>query len=232
MIKLNNKSKKLLLLQRNELLTDRQKWLRRKFGRYMFTNFFVNFNQHKNIEIIAADLFNKELDTFKDFLPNFAKNIMDIGCGLAFIDINLHKFYKNNPNFYLLDKDRLDSKITYGFSSNYESYSDLQETKNILLHNNIREENIHIYDVEKKIEIKKKIDLVISLKSMGYHYPFEIYLDLFKKCCSKNTVFIFDVSKGCFDYVLFKKYFHNIDIIYEEDSIHTLKRLCCKNFKL
>ena len=39
LIKLNNKSKKLLLLQRNELLTDRQKWLRRKFGRYMFTNF-------------------------------------------------------------------------------------------------------------------------------------------------------------------------------------------------
>ena len=232
MIELNKKSKKLLLLQRNELLSDKQKWLRRKFGRYIFTNLFVNFNHHENIERVAYDLFNKELETFKDFLPKLAHNIMDIGCGLAIIDINLNRFYKNNPNFYLLDKDRIDSKITYGFSSNYESYSDLKETKNILLHNDIRENNINLYDVEKKIEINAKIDLVISLKSMGYHYPFEIYLDLFKKCCTKNTVFIFDVSEGCFDYVLFKKYFQDIDIIYEEDSIHTLKRLCCKNFKL
>ena len=232
MIKLNNKSKKLLLLQRNELLSDKQKWLRRKFGRYLFTNLFINFCQYKNIDTIASDLFNKEIDTFKDFLPDLATNIMDIGCGLGIIDINFQKFYKNNPNFYLLDKDKVDSKITYGFHLNYESYNDLQETKNILLDNNINDSNIHIYNVEKKIDIKTKIDLVISLKSMGYHYPFELYLNLFKKCCTQNTVFIFDVSKGSFDYILFKKYFQNIDIIYEEDSIHSLKRLCCKNFKL
>ena len=52
--------------------------VKKKVWKIYVYKLFVNFNQHKNIEIIAADLFNKELDTFKDFLPNFAKNIMDI----------------------------------------------------------------------------------------------------------------------------------------------------------
>ena len=45
--------------------------------------------------------------------------------------------------------------------------------------------------------------------------------------CNKNTVFIFDVSGGSFDEALFKNYFQNIEIIYEEKSIHSLKRLFC-----
>ena len=56
MLKLNNISKKLLLLQRNELLTERQKWTRKKFGRFLFTNIFINFNQTKDIASEAENL--------------------------------------------------------------------------------------------------------------------------------------------------------------------------------
>ena len=108
----------------------------------------------------------------------------------------------------------------------------MNETKNILLENDIESTCINLFDVEKPIKIDKKIDLVISLKSMGYHYPFEVYLDLFKKCCSKNTIFIFDVSDGYYNESLIKKYFEDFQIIYEEKSIHSLKRLYCKNFRL
>ena len=92
MLNLNNKSKKLLLLQRNELLTEKQKWKRKKFGRFLFTNFFINFNQAKNISLDAENLFKSEIDTFKDFLPETCNNIMDIGCGLGVIDILLNNF--------------------------------------------------------------------------------------------------------------------------------------------
>ena len=227
MLKLNNISKKLLLLQRNELLTKRQKWTRRRFGRFFFTNFFINFNQAKDISLDAENLFKSEIDTFKDFLPRTCNNIMDIGCGLGIINILLNKFYNDKICFYLLDKNRIDKKIQYGFSSNYESYNDLNETKRILLENNISESNLFLFDVEKEISIDTKIDLVISLKSMGYHYPFETYLNLLKKNCNKNTTFIFDVSDGYFEENLFKKYFENIKIVYEEKSIHSLKRLLC-----
>ena len=231
MLKLNNISKKLLLLQRNELLTERQKWTRKKFGRFLFTNFFINFNQANDITLKAENLFKSEIDTFKDFLPNHAKSIMDIGCGLGIINILLNKFYNDKASFYLLDKNCIDKKIKYGFSSNYESYNDLNETKQILLENNISENRLFLFDVEKDIQIDSKIDLVISLKSMGYHYPFETYLQLLVKCCNENTIFIFDVSADTFDEILFKKYFENIQIIYEEKSIHSLKRLFCKGLK-
>ena len=228
MLKLNNKSKKLLLLQRNELLTKKQKWTRRRFGRFLFTNFFINFNQAKDIKLEAENLFKNEINTFKDFLPKTCNNIMDIGCGLGIINVLLNNFYNDKTCFYLLDKNRIDKKIKYGFSSNYESYNDLNETKRILLENNINESSLFLFDVEKEISIDTKIDLVISLKSMGYHYPFENYFNLFKKNCNKNTTFIFDVSDGYFDENLFKKYFENIKIVYEEKSIHSLKRLLCK----
>ena len=231
MIKLNNKSKKLLLLQRNELISDKQSWLRKKFGRYIYTNLFINFFHIKNIEKITEDLFKKEFDTFKNFLPKDLKNIMDIGCGLGIIDILLNNFYKNKVNFYLLDKNKIDNKIKYGFSSNYESYNNLNETKNLLLKNEINSGQLNIFDVDRKIEINEKMDLVISLKSMGYHYPVDIYIDFLKSCSNNKTIFIFDVSEGYLNNNSFNKYFEVTKVIYEEKSIHSLKRLFCTGLK-
>ena len=229
MISLNRISKKLLLLQRNELLSKKQNWLRKRFGRLIFTNIFVNYFQIQDIEKRTEELFRREIESIKDYLPKNAKNIMDIGCGLGIINIYLNQIYNNQPNFFLLDKNRIDKEIKYGFSSEYESYNDLNQTKNLLLNNNIN--SLHTIDVEKDIKIENKIDLVISLKSMGYHYPIDQYLKLFRTCCNDNTCFIFDVSEGYYNASLLKKYFDVVDIIYEEKSIHSLKRLFCTKFK-
>ena len=231
MIKLNQKSKKLLLLQRNELLTNTQKWFRKKFGRLVFTNILINHFQDKYLEKNTEILFLKEIDTFKNYLPNKLENIMDIGCGLGIINVYLNQILKNQPSFFLLDKNRIDKKIKYGFSDNYESYNDLIETKKILLNNDLNNNQINLIDVEKDIKIEKEIDLVISLKSMGYHYPFELYLKLFNKCCNNNTIFIFDLSEVYFNQNELQKYFHKIQIIYEENSIHPLKRVLCNGLK-
>ena len=232
MIKLNQKSKKLLLLQRNELLTQKQKWLRKKFGRLLFTNIFIHFFQNKNLELTTEQLFFKEIKTFDKYLPKSVINIMDIGCGLGIINIQLNNFFSNKPNFFLLDKNRIDKKIKYGFNSNYESYNNLTETKNILLENSIEDQRINLFDVEKNMKINDKMDLVISLKSMGYHYPLGIYLELLKKCCTYETTFIIDASEDYYNEILSKNYFNIVQVIYEEKSIHSLKRLYCKGFRL
>ena len=232
MIKLNSKSKKLLLLQRNELLTQTQNLIRKKFGRFLFTNFFINYFQNKNIEKITEELFLKEFETFKHFLPNSVNNIMDIGCGLGIINVYLNNFFGKKPIFFLLDKNRIDKKIKYGFSSNYESYNDLNETKNILLENDVDISSLYLFDVEKEFQINKKMDLVISLKSMGYHYPIDTYIELFKNCCSKDTIFIYDIGENQYDENYLKKFFDDIKIVYEEKTNSILRRVCCKNFKL
>ena len=220
-----------MLLQRNELLSVKQKFLRKKFGRFLFTNIFVNFFQQRNIEKVSLELFENEINTIKNFLPKEAKNIMDIGCGLGIIDIFLDKIYQNSANFYLLDKNQIDTKIKYGFSSNYESYNDLNETKNLLLDNGFSNNRVNIFDVDQDININKKIDLVISLKSMSYHYPFETYIQLFRSCCNADTTFIFDIAINQYKVDFFKSYFEEIHIIHEEESIHSLKRLYCKKIK-
>ena len=232
MIKLNSKSKKLLLLQRNELLTQTQNLIRKKFGRFIFTNFFINYFQNKNIEKITEELFLKEFETFKHFLPNSVNNIMDIGCGLGIINVYLNNFFGKKPIFFLLDKNRIDKKIKYGFSSNYESYNDLNETKNILLENDVDISSLYLFDVEKQFQINKKMDLVISLKSMGYHYPINTYIELFRNCCTKDTVFIYDIGENQYDEIYLKTVFDDIKIIYEEKTNNILRRVCCKNFKL
>tara|TARA_Y100000996_G_C22430103_1_gene605293 strand:- start:47 stop:745 length:699 start_codon:yes stop_codon:yes gene_type:complete len=232
LLKLNKKSKKLLLLQRNELLSNNQVRLRKRFGRLIFTNLIINYFQIKDIESATEKLFQKEIKTFEDYLPNRVNNILDVGCGLGILNIYLNRIFKVKPCFYLLDKNYIDKKIKYGFSDAYEAYNELKETEKILLDNGLNKENINLFNVDDKIEINAKIDLVISLKSMGYHYPFEKYLELFKKCCSFETVFIFDVGGETFDENLFKKYFENIKVIYEEKSIHSLKRLYCKNLRI
>ena len=212
-------------------MTEKQKFMRKKFGRFLFTNFFINFNQSEHIEENTNNLFKLEIETIKNFIPKSVKNIMDIGCGLGIIDVLLNDFYSNKPSFYMLDKNRIDRKIKYGFSSNYESYNDLNETKQILLDNNIDKNHIFLFDVDKEILIENKMDLVISLKSMGYHYPLEIYIDLLRKCCNQDTVFIFDLSGGYYSEKLLDKYFQSNEVIYQEASIHSLKRVLCKGLK-
>ena len=222
----------MLLLQRNELLTQTQNLIKKKFGRFLFTNFFINYFQNKNIEKITEELFLKEFETFKHFLPNSVNNIMDIGCGLGIINVYLNNFFGKKPIFFLLDKNRIDKKIKYGFSSNYESYNDLNETKNILLENDVDISSLYLFDVEKEFQINKKMDLVISLKSMGYHYPINTYIELFRNCCTKDTVFIYDIGENQYDEIYLKTVFDDIKIIYEEKTNNILRRVCCKNFKL
>ena len=111
MISLNRISKKLLLLQRNELLSKKQNWLRKRFGRLIFTNFFVNYFQIEDIEKRTEELFQNEIELIKNYLPKKVENIMDIGCGLGIINIFLNKIYNNQTNFYLLDKNKIDKVI-------------------------------------------------------------------------------------------------------------------------
>ena len=177
------------------------------------------------------NLFEKEYETIKNFLPSNASNILDIGCGLAILDIFLAQNYEK-PNFFLIDKNKVDLKIKYGFSKNYESYNNLNETKKVLLANNILDEQIFIKNAEEKIDINKKMDLVLSIKSMAFHYPLENYLDLLRRVCTQNTEFIFDISTERYQLDSLSEYFEKIDVIYEEDSQHPLKRVHCKNFKL
>ena len=207
-------------------------YFRKKFGRYLFTNLFINFFQNKKLEESAYSLFKKEFNSIENYLPEEANNVLDIGCGLGLLNIFINQKYNNKPEFFLLDKNKVVKKVRYGFEKNYEGYNFLDETKNILFNNGINYDKIHIHDVDKEVIIKKTIDIVISLKSLAFHYPFENYIKLFSKCCDQKTIFIFDITPGKYNLDYFKKYFTTVEVIYEEKTKSLLQRLHCNGFKL
>ncbi len=222
--------KKLLLLQRNEFLSPIQRKIRKLFGRLLFTKFFIHFFQHQNLDDLASNAIENEFDNIKKHIPKDIENVMDIGCGLGLINIFINENFKKIQKFYLLDKNKIDSKIKYGFSKNYESYNQLLLTKKILINNGISEKKINLIDVNKHFSLEERsVDLVISLVSMGYHYPISEYTSLLKKISTNQTIFIFDLATEYQDLNILNNYFKYYEIIEKTDSKHPRYRVLCKN---
>lgn len=151
----------------------------------------------------------------ESFLTNSPKNVLDIGCGLAFESEMFQKKY--NCNLYLLDGDFEDSKNAtrdrkFGSADTmafYSKISDLQKSFN--------ERNLKYTFVDaNNIELPKnlKFDLIYSNVSCGFHYPLNTYLNLLKDHTDENSIMIFDIHtryfkeqiNGLFDVVESRNY--------------------------
>jgi len=96
-----------------------------------------------------------------------------------------------------------------------------------LIKNNMKEDQINIFDYDKSKLPEMKFDIIISLLSLDYHYDFNIYLDYLKKVSKPNTKIIFDTIRA--DY--YKKIFKKVEIIKSEtNTVHKSKRIICSEF--
>jgi len=232
-IKINSHiEKKLILLQRNELQNFYQRKIRKLFGRYLFTNFFIFFfNSSKNISKNASKILLNEFEDMAPHLPKSPNNILDIGSGLGMINLFLNNYYKKLIKFTLIDKNFVSKKIKYGFSSNYESYSLLNETKLFLVNNGLKNEQINLINADDAYNLNIKFDLIISLISMGYHYPLNNYLKILRNCSHLETVFIFDIAEEYNNIAKIKNIFSEVEILRIINKKHKQIRLICKKIK-
>jgi len=111
LIKLNQKSKKLLLLQRNELLTETQKWLRKKFGRFIFTNILVNYFQDKYLEKNTENLFLKEFQTLNDKFEIIKAAIKKNGFENTALIYSISETSKNGGDIGWISENSINKKI-------------------------------------------------------------------------------------------------------------------------
>ncbi len=229
-IKINSLSeKKLILLQRNEVQSFIQKKLRKFFGRFLFTNFFVYFfNPPKEISKNISKIILSEFNEIIPHLPKESKNILDIGSGLGIIDLFLNNYYAEEAHFTLLDKNNIEKKIKYGFSDNYEAYNLLKTTERFLSNNGLKKEKIKLINADYVSNLDKEYDLIISLISMGYHYPLNKYLNILKKNSHSETVFIFDIADEHNDINSLKEIFQDVIILKKINKKHKQTRLICK----
>lgn len=136
----------------------------------------------------------RDFETIKPWLPKSVSRIVDIGCGLAGVDVHLARETKAR-SVVLIDGDGTGSR-KMGFVDNTRAWSDV-EIGAELVEANLP--GISIYGFAEG-NIKKSTwlwcDLLISLKSWCHHYPAETYLGLVQRSLEFHGRMILDIRTG------------------------------------
>tara|TARA_B100000029_G_scaffold416339_1_gene420556 strand:- start:628 stop:1323 length:696 start_codon:yes stop_codon:yes gene_type:complete len=225
---LDKESARLIVLQRIELLQSFQKKLRKLFGRYIFSNFFLKFFVNTNqIGEKYFYIMKKEYETIENEVKSSNKKYLSIGGGLGGLELIINMETKNNF-FYFIEKNYVSKKVKYGWDDkNLEAYNNLQLVEKFLTKNGMNINKFKIYDFDTNNFPNEKFDFIISLYSLDYHYDFNIYLEYLKKISNDQSKIIFDTIRA--DY--FKNIFKNVKIIQSVDNtVHKSKRIICSEF--
>ncbi len=224
-IKIPKEAIKYVLFQRTGYLKDNYVFnLLSIFG--YFNPFYKSsvslksFLFHRQIEKeFNADMVSEYL-IIKPFLPLKITSLLDIGCGMAGIDILLSEHYANNIDIFLIDKTLINKKIYYHFKKKGAFYNSLQISKTILKNNDINSGNIYLQEAtqDNRISFEGNFDMVISLISWGFHYPILTYLDEVYKKLKIEGILIVDIRKNSGGENEMKRKFGNYKIIFSSKT--------------
>ena len=128
-------------------------------------------------------------ESIKAHLPKHGK-ILDIGCGMAGINVFLSRHYRGVINLTLLDKQGVSPVVNAGFNAHaddFAHYHDFGAALMLLAANGV--EVRRCIDIAKDGFPDEHFDLAISLLSWGFHYPIDTYFPDAK-------IIIADIRKG------------------------------------
>lgn len=223
------KTARLIILQRIELLDNFLVKIRKLFGRYLFSNFVTKyFLNHKLIGHTYYQTMLNEFLTIKRFINSEDIYLLSIGGGIGGLEVIINEKLKDK-NYYFIERNYVSKKVKYGWGdmTNDEAYNDLNLQKTFLKENNMKEDQINIFDYDQDDLPEVKFDLIISLLSMDYHYNFDLYKDYLKRVSKPNTKIIFDTIRA----EHFKSVFKNVEIIKTDtNTVHKSKRIVCSEF--
>lgn len=151
------------------------------------------------IKAMYLTVMESEYLSIKESLPDNCSRVLDIGCGVAGIDLFLNQHYLNSElEFFLLDKNRIEDNVYYDYEAKGAFYNSLGIAREILVNNGMDKNKVHLIEAttNNSIEIDEGIDLVLSLVSWGFHYPVSIYLDKVYDLLNEEGTLILDIRKN------------------------------------
>lgn len=129
-------------------------------------------------------------------LPATADDVLDIGCGLAGIDLFLYRHYGSRVHLHLLDRDGI-SDTYYHFHDQAAFYNSLATALALLEDNGVAPEHIHTYEVTRDgFPAARQFQLILSIISWGFHYPISTYADEVRAALATGGTLIVDIRRG------------------------------------
>jgi SAM-dependent methyltransferase len=175
------------------------------------------------IKHLYAEDMRGEYETFRDALPAECAAVLDIGCGVAGIDVLLQQHYADRKlDIFLLDKTQVEQRVFYQFNPAGAFYNSLAVARDLLVANGIDAAHVHLHEAtdSNDIAISTSVDLVISLISWGFHYPVETYIQRVYEVLRPGGVVILDVRKQTSGLDMLKDMFAQVDVLLETKKQH------------
>ncbi len=170
------------------------------------------------VKSLYREEMHREYMSIKPFLPPRCLRALDIGCGVAGLDFFICQHYRNHPiELYLLDKTHVESHVYYMFEPKGAFYNSLAVAKSLLTGSGIDGSSIHLIEASdnNEIQVTRKVDLVVSLLSWGFHYPLPTYLDGVCNILAEDGVVILDIRRNTDGRAVLKRKFAEIHVIME-----------------
>lgn len=214
-----------IIFQRTGYLNDRKffkllSWLGARF-------FFL----HKTTVRIKTRLYGKLIETsfiqdieedyraIASYLPNDVNRILDIGSGVAGVDVLLSTHFDHGVHVHLLDKTELEKHIYYNFNQKTAFYNSLDIAKKLLVDNGISKDKIHLHDADAPEScFEHRFDVITSFISWGFHYPVSTYIQSVTNSLTPNGVLILDLRKNTGGFEEIQKYFKEVIVIFESSK--------------
>ena len=157
-----------------------------------------NWPEHKWSRSKYQGLKIGQFEIIDAHLPTPPKQILDIGCGLAFESELFQKKY--GTELYLLDGDAQVNKPHQTRRHKYGGVEDMKfltGAKRLKQSYDQRGMRYHFINAAApSIPDDVTFDLVCSTMSCGFHYPVAAYADLIKEHTDENSRLIFDIRNN------------------------------------
>ncbi len=205
---IDEKFRALLELQRHECRRKRQK--NRKYdGEELYNELEIIYNE------------------FSGHLAGSGLNVLDVGCGLGFIDVIINDNIKD-CNFYIFDSM---NSVKAGSVKNF--YCNLSLTKEFMCMHGVSSDSIFLVDASRTGEDVwtnkdpkcfsglPKMDLVLSMFSWGWHFSLEKYIKEASSITNKGGLLVLECKNKSLTHseresILNNNEFELIDVCGEE----------------
>lgn len=141
----------------------------------------------------------RDYRSIRPFLPDRIRCLVDVGCGIAGIDVLLFRHYgrPRELGVHLYDRSATSGLVTYGFKGESEFYNSLELAEETLAANGVPRERVRSHEVTDTGAVRfPRADLVVSLLSWGFHYPVGTYLEAVRDALVPGGRVILDVREG------------------------------------